>query len=184
MSELFRDPDTPGRLCTSSPGTLVYTDSQQGNQVAKWLDCSSYPPALTNKRTNIQTGKGLVQDLCCVSHKKNQLLVTTHNHGGVQAYLVGTDKLEWHISGYLPGMNKEINTVGITANGQGELFFCDIGNGCIQALSTEGIFVGTVLRRGEQEFSNPMRIRWCSKTNSLVIADEKRGYFSLSIFKL
>lgn len=152
--------------------------------MARWLDCSNYPPTPINKRTYIQTGIGFVQDLCCITHEKKQLLVTTHNIGGVQAYIAGTDKLEWCISGRQPGMDREMNAVGITGNEGGQLFFCDIGNGCIQMLSTDGIFLGTVLSREEQGLGNPMRIRWCSKTKSLIVADEKHGYFSLSVFQL
>ena len=77
-----------------------------------------------------------------------------------------------------------MNAVGIIGNEGGQLFFCDIGNGCIQMLSTGGIFLGTVLSREAQGLGNPMRIRWCSKTKSLIVADEKHGYFSLSVFQL
>ena len=176
-------PDYPWRLCTSSSGTLAYIDRKQGKQVAKWLDCNYCPPTPTDKRTNIRSRNDFLQDLCCVMYEEKELLVTTHNREGVQAYIAGTDKLEWCFPGHQPGMDRVMNAVGITTNGCGQLFFCDANNGCIQMLSTEGIFLGTVLGRGEQRLGNPMRIRWCSKTGSLVIAHEKRELFSLSIFQ-
>ena len=151
--------------------------------MAKWLDCNYYPPTPTDKRTNIRSRNGFLQDVCCVMRGEKELLVTTHNHEGVRAHLAGTDKLEWCFPGRQPGMDRVINAVGITDNGRGQLFFCDTNNGCIQMLSTEGIFLGTVLSRGEQRLGNPMRIRWCSETRSLVIAHEKHGLFSLSIFR-
>ena len=176
-------PDTPGRLCTSSSGTLVYIDCKQGKQVAKWLDCNYCPPTPTDKWTNIRSRDYFSQDLCCVVHGEKELLVTTNNREGVQAYIVGTDELEWCLIGRQPGMDRVINVVGITGNGWGQLFFCDTSNGCIQMLSTEGIFLGTVLSRGEQRLGNPMRIRWCSETRALVIAHEKHELFNLSIFQ-
>ena len=135
-------PDYPGRLCTSSPGTLVYTSCQRNKQVVKWLDCRNFPP--NTMTTNIQmpyAGNHFIQDMCCTTHKEKDLLVTTHSFGGVHAYIAGTDELEWRVSGRQPGMLSLINAVGITANGQGQLFFCDTSNGCIHMLSTEGIFL-------------------------------------------
>ena len=138
--------------------------------MVKWLDCNYCPPTPTDKRTNIRSRNDFLQDLCCVMHGEKELLVTTHSYGGIQAYLAGTDELEWRVGGRQPGMESRMNAMGITANGQGQLFFCDTSNNCVQMLSTEGIFLGTVLCRGEQGLGIPVRIRWCSKTRSSVIA--------------
>ena len=181
-------PDHPGRLCvsTSSPGTLVYTDCKPNKQVVRWLDCRRYPPVLKNTRTNIQVqlvGDHSVQDMCCVSFRRNGLLVTAQSYGGVYAYIVGSDNLKWHIGGYHRGIDKWMNAVGITSNGRGQLFVSDMSNSCIQMLSTNGTFLGTVLRRGKLGLGNPQRIRWCDKANSLVIAHEKQGLFSIDVFQ-
>ena len=179
-------PDYPGRLCTSPPGTLVYTDCKPNKQVVRWLDFSSYPPTPTDKRTKIQTRVArdcFVQDTCFITHEGKQLLITTHNRGGVHAYLAGTDDLEWCVRGRQPGMDSVINAGGVTANGGGQLLVCDINNACIQMLSMNGAFLGTVLRSGDQRLGNPLRIRWCSKTETLVIAHEKQGLCSISIFQ-
>ena len=80
-------------------------------------------------------------------------------------------------------MDSVINAGGVTANGGGQLLVCDINNACIQMLSMNGAFLGTVLRSGDQRLGNPLRIRWCSKTETLVIAHEKQGLCSISIFQ-
>ena len=121
--------------------------------------------------------------MCCVRHEEKQLLITTHNIGGVHAYFAGTDDLKWCVGGYQPGMDRYIDAVGITANEQGQLFVCDKANGCVQVLSTEGTFLATVLRNGEQRLGIPNRIRWCQKTKSLVITSKKQGLFSISVFE-
>ena len=176
--------DYPGRLCTSSPGTLVYTSCQRNKQVVKWLDCSSFPPKTMT--TNIKVSYAdnhFIQDMCCTTYRQKDLLVTTHSFGGVYAYIAGTDELEWSIHGRQPGMDSSINAVGITDNGRGQLFFCDTSNKCVQMISTDGIFLGTVLRSGRKGLGNPLRIRWCDKTKSLVIAHQTRKLCSISIFR-
>ena len=184
-------PDYPGPLftCPSSPGTLVYVDCRKNKQVVRWLDCSSYPPSLNDVRTNIQielAGNYFMQDMCFVTHGEKDLLVTTHNYGGVHAYVAGTNELEWRVSNtggrHQPG---GINAVGITSNGRGQLFICDVANGCIQMFSTDGTFLGTVLKSGDQMLGNPLKIRWCNKTRSLLVAHnrEKKKQCSISIFR-
>ena len=106
------------------------------------------------------------------------LLVTAHSYSGVYAYVAGTDKLKWYASGNQYGLDKWMNAVGITSNGRGQLFVCDTSNNCIQMMSMDGTFLGTVLR-----LENPQRIRWCCKTSSLVIAHRKQGLFSISVFQ-
>ena len=181
-------PDYPGRLCMCnvSPRTLVYTDCKQNKQVVKWLDCSNYPPTPTNKITNIQIkpiGNHTIQDMCCVAFRKKKLLITAQSYGGVYAYIAGTDNLKWRIGGCHRGIEKWMNAVGITSNGRGQLFISDMSNKCIQMLSTNGTFLGTVLRRGKLGLGNPQRIRWCDKANSLVIAHEKQGLFSIDVYQ-
>ena len=178
-------PDNPRRLCVdpSSPRMLVYADCKPDMQVVKWLDCSSYPPITINKVTRIQIWNDFVQEMCCIMHKEKQLLVTTHNEGGVQAYLAGTDKLEWCLCGRYLGMDRVINAVGITANGHSQLFVCDVNNGCIQMLSTDGTFLTTVLRSGEHMLGIPRRISWFRKTRSLVVAHKKESLNSISVFQ-
>ena len=181
-------PARPGRLCTCNvtPETLAYTDCKQNKQVVRWLDCRSYPPVPTNKKTNIQikhTDNHSIQDMCCVTFIKNNLLITAQSYGGVNAYVAGTDYLKWHVGGDQPGIDKWMNAVGVTTNGWGQLFVSDMSNKCIQMLSTNGAFLDTVLRREKLGVWNPQRIRWCDKANSLVIAHEKQGLFSIDVFQ-
>ena len=103
------NPDNPGRLTTSLPGILVYSDCREDIQLIKWLDCNSFPPKDTCVLTNIGTGNYIVQDMCCVMHEEKQLLITTHNIGGVHAYFAGTDDLKWCVGGYQPGMDRYID---------------------------------------------------------------------------
>ena len=184
-------PDYPDRLftCQSSRGTLVYADCKPDKQVVKWLDCSSYPPSFLNTQTNIQVqlaGNYFIQDMCFVTDGEKDLLVTTHNHGGVHAYIAGTDELEWRVSntgsGLQPGGMK---AVGITSDGRGQLFICDAANCCIQMFSANGTFLGTVLRCGDQMLGNPLKIRWCNQTRSLLVAHnrEKKRLSDISIFR-
>ena len=179
-------PDHPGRLCTlaSSPGMLVYTDCYSEELMV--LDCDYYPPIPTNERIKIQikhTGNHSIRDMCCVTCGKKDLLITTHGCGGVHAYFTGTNVLMWYFGGSHPVIDKWINAVGVTTNGRGQLFICDTNNSCIQMLSTNGRFLGTVLRSGNQGLGNPERIKWCKKANSLVIAHEKQGVFNISVIQ-
>ena len=178
-------PDNPRHLCTdpSSTGMLVFADCKPNKQVVKWLSCSSYPPTPTNKETMIQIRNDFVQEMCYTMHGEKQLLVTTHNEGGVQAYLAGTDKLEWCLCGRYFNMVRVMNAVGITASGYRQILVCDVNNGCIQMLSTGGTFVATVLRSGEQMLGIPRRISWCKKTRSLVVAHKKESLHSISVFQ-
>ena len=179
-------PDYPFRLYTSttSPGIMLYTICKPNKQVVKWLDCSSDPPTLKNTRTNIPlVGNQFIEDMCLVACRKTDLLVTTQNFGGVYAYVAGTDNLRWYFGGYHRGIDKWINAVGITSNGRGHLFVSDIGNNCIQMLSTDGTFLGSVLRGGKSGLGNPQRIRWCSRSNSLVIAHKRQGLFSIDVIQ-
>ena len=122
--------------------------------------------------------------MCLVTHGKKDLLVTTHSYGGIHAYIVGTDHLEWRVSntvgGHQPG---SMNAVGITTDGRGQLFVCDTNNSCIQMFSTDGTFLGTVLKSGEERFGIPRKIGWCNKRKSAVIAHDKHGLCSIGAFQ-
>ena len=183
-------PDYPGRLCRCpSPGTLVYADCKKDKQVVKWLDCSSYPPSFINIQTNIQVqlaDKYFIQDKCLVTDGEKDLLVTTHNYGGVHAYIAGTDELKWRVSKTVGGhLSRGMNAVGVTTNGRGQLFICDVDNSCIQMFSTDGTFLRTVVSSGEQMLGLPLKITFCSRTRSLLLSHsrEKKSLSNISVFR-
>ena len=166
------------------PGMLVYHDCREKGEFVKWLDCSSYPPIRNSTLTKIQPRCYVLQDMCCVTCEEKQLLVTAH-YGGVQAYLVGTDQLEWSLTlgAAQPWMNKDINAVSVTTNGCGQLLVCDISNNCILVLSTDGTFLSTVRKSGDHGLGDPLGIRCCRKTKSVVVAHKKESLFGISIFQ-
>ena len=171
-------PHRPGRLCQSSPTSLLYVDNTKVQREIRWLDCSTMPPKLATvtdsitstprpKMTHI-TLQCEVFSICCVQNEDKQLLLTTHGRKGVACYDVTKDRLDWCLMRNLPGMEKEINASSVTTDGNGHLYVCDTNNYCVHMFSLEGLHLGTLQQGGERGLGNPWRVLWCNRTSSLV----------------
>ena len=88
------------------------------------------------------------------------------------------------VTGYLPGMEHKINPRAVTTDGQGHLFVCDDYNDCLQMFSTDGSYLGAVLRQGAQGFGRPFRARWSGDTDSLVVAHVKDENCHISVISV
>ena len=109
--------------------------------------------------------------MCCVQHRQKQLLITTRGFdGGVYGYNTGTGELEWRMKCKLPGVQKEISPRGVTTDGRSNLYVCDDSNECIQLFSVDGVYNGAILKDAKPSLGEPIRIRWCFRTSSMVVA--------------
>ena len=61
----------------------------------------------------------------------------------------------FHVTGYLPGMEHKINPRAVTTDEEGHLFVCDDYNDCLQMFSTDGRYLGAMLRQGAQGSDAP-----------------------------
>ena len=62
----------------------------------------------------------------------------------------------WSVHGFLPdGMKSKIKPSGITTDGRGHLFICDIFNECIQILDTDGTYLCPINCNGTVELGTP-----------------------------
>ena len=72
--------------------------------------------------------------------------------------------------GNVHGMKKPIGAQGVTTDGRGHLFVCDVHNACVQMFSVaDARYMGTVLKDCAQDIGTPRLIRWCKNTLSLVV---------------
>ena len=69
------------------------------------------------------------------------------------------------MEGKLPGIEKEINALGITTNGRGLVFVSDLSNSCIHMFSTTGQHLG-ILGQNE-DLGRLGRITWCEDMSSI-----------------
>ena len=161
---------------TSSPSQLLYCDAETGK--IHWVDCSTTPPTLREEISTVYYMQKGVRGMC-TSH---DLLVVTRGREGVFCYTLDGGELMWKVSGKLPGMRVEICALGVTADDQGHLFFCNKSNECVHALSAQdGTHLGVVAREGEECVGQPWNVTWHQESKSLVVAHEKQYVYHLSI---
>ena len=161
-------PHQPVRICTVERSTLLYADDSTKQREIQWLDCSTSLPKPTNGKSITHTLQGYTFDMCCSRYGDKQYLNTTYSSSGVYAYDVIADKFDW--KGEPNGTEKKMNAFGITADGRGHLFVCDMSNGCIHVFSTGGVYLGEL---NGSRIGVPRCIRWCSETSSIVVAHKK-----------
>ena len=106
--------------------------------------------------------------MCCSQDENKQLLVLAAGNG-LFAYNTNTGKLEWKVDRKLPGMEKDMDCVGVTTDKRGHLFVCDWKNGnrCIHLFrASEGQYLGCLMK--DEEEHDPGRIHWCEKSSCLI----------------
>ena len=91
----------------------------------------------------------------------------------------------WSFSGAPLGMVYGIKPTSITADQKREnLYVCDSANKCIQIISTDGVYQGCLVRRGEYELGIPTFLKWNKDTNSLLVVHTKQNGNHVSILTI
>ena len=83
-------------------------------------------------------------------------------------------QLLWSVEGAVDGKT-EIRCVSVATDGRGHLFVCDEANECIQLFSTDGLYIGCLVRQGEHGLGEPRLVRWCKKSSSLIVAHSTKS---------
>ena len=179
-------PHQPGHINTSSSDTvLLYEDQSQTPRIVRWLNCFVAPPTPVTGTDVTYTHHALIWDMCCVKHAEKELLTMTRANNGLVAFSTQRGhQAGWTVKGKLTGMAMDMSVWGITSDGHGHLFVCDINNSCVQMFSTSGRYMGTVLREGDQGLAQPWLIRWCETTSSLVVVHIKNREYQVSVIKV
>ena len=151
------------------------------------LDCATDNPCL-KKETIIGVGLHL-KDMCLVTKKEGEVLICLFD-GADGIYATNwSNQLLWGVEGTVGG-KKEIKCVSVATDGAGNLFVCDGANTCIQLFSTDGLYIGCLVRQGEHGLGEPRLVRWCKKSSSLIVAHSKKsaaiptphGFASMSMY--
>ena len=196
-------PSKPGALCSAKSHVLLFAEHHE-YKVIRWLDCSKLP--LKPYDLMAKTKKEMLwsPDICYVDGADKQLIVAVDKSGQIHAYNSATGRLEWVVEnkgldcGRFPtkrhirltatsGMEKAMAPEAVTADDRGHLFICDSRNSCIQVFTTDGVYLGAILKEREKEFHLQMKARWSTTTSSLVIChspDVWRGPWKLSLVSI
>ena len=181
MHSFSTEPYKPLLLCASSPSLLLYEDRSPRH--VRWLDCTTLPPKPPSGRSITSTNtEDKYWDLCVVEHGDIELLVVVYSDNRVDAYNLDADKLQWATS--IPELEKPVRICAITTDGRGQLFATDPRNRCVHVLSTDGTYIGVLIKQGEQGLGKPMFSYWSSKYSSLIVFHGKGREDRISVIKL
>ena len=146
------------------------------------LDCSSLP--LPNTDVVIILDKCFcVEDMCYVQQQRRSLLVLACGIGGVRVYNTSSRRLEWSVNGMLPGMDKVLDVMRITADEDGHVFVLDFNNNCIHMFTVNGKYITTLLREGEEGLGQMKVIRWSEGLSALIVLHQKDAGTWVSLVK-
>ena len=167
---------------TSSTSNLVYVDTSKTPRQVLWLEYSASPPRLSGvNHTRLEN----IRDICHLKYENKHLLVAIRDDGGISAYNKITDRLEWSVKGFLSGTERQMRACSLAADGdRGHLFVCDEANFSVQMFSADGVYLGCLLKEGEQSVGRPLMIRWCEESSSLVALHSKGLQYYLSVLSL
>ena len=179
-----RNPINQNTLCQSSINTLLYVDESKDPHEVRWLDCSTLPPKAATDTNIIHIEEWSPADMCYVQHRNKQLFITTGGSHGIAAYNTSSNKMEWTYKGEVAKMKMDIFACGATTDGLGYLFVCDTNNKCIQTFSTDGMYLGCLLKKGQKGLGEPRRICWCNSTSSLIVAHKKSSRYHISTINI
>ena len=98
-------------------------------------------------------------------------------------YNVDTDEIAWTIKYGSLYSDLRMNPFGITADERGNLFVCDLNQSCVQIFSVlEQKYVGR-LPNDTKILGQPVMIRWCYDTKSLLVVHKKLTQYYLSMLQ-
>ena len=74
---------------------------------------------------------------------------------------------------------------GVTTDGHGHLFICDMRNECIQVFTvSDGKYQGCLLKKGQKGMGVPRCIRWFHENSSLVVAHKEADKRNISVIRI
>ena len=146
------------------------------------MECSKPSPVIKIYQYMVYNKK--LTDMCLTKDKDDKLILMCiqENCDDIFAYSTAKQNLLWSIQGAVSG-KEMIRCVSITTDNKGHLFACDANNECIQMFSTDGIYLGCLVDRGQHGITSPRHVRWCKNTSSLVVVHCKNGVWFTSILK-
>ena len=169
---------------TPPPATLLfYVDYLRTPRKVRWLDCGASPPKPADGCNVTDTMHAVTHDICCC--RCSQLLIITDSDHGICAYGTKDNRLVWKVKGKLNGMEHRMSPWGVTTDGNGHLFICDMRNECIQVFSvSDGKYEGCLLKKGQKGMGVPRCIRWFHENTSLVVAHKEADKRNISVIRI
>ena len=108
---------------------------------------------------------------------------------GLHAYDAASEEQNWSVKE--KNSANQINDIcfaGVTTDGNGHLFVCDVNNTCVQIFSTDGTYMGPLIKKGQQGLGCPEWICWCEASSSLVVShtdkNQSDSNVKISVIKL
>ena len=173
-------PQQPRCLTSCPPSTLLFE-----NSASFQVSCLDYKVDGSSPGTVLNIPhEDYFSSMFCVteSETNRKFLVTSHYYSGrVFAYNMETGAEEWSLPSDIPGATTTMQSCGITTDGNGHLFVCDINNSCIQMFDMNGGYIGVLLSGGEQGIGNPKWAGWCDDSHSLIVAHVKNEKWFISV---
>ena len=160
----------PLKLFTKSPLELLF--QEKSSYRLHHLDCATGNPCW-KKETTIGAGVQL-KDMCLVTKNEGEVLICLFDGADGIYARNWSNQLLWSVEGAMGG-TKEIRCVSVATDGTDHLFVCDEANECIQRFSTDGLYMGCLVRQGEHGLGEPRLVRWCKKSSSLIVAHSKKS---------
>ena len=169
-------------MCTSSPTSLLFVDRSENPCCVRLLNCTSKPPKCHTLIICTRDRDSL--DICHIQHGDRNVLLNVYSKKGITAYDMQTNTPKWMVKGKLGGMTSDLDAWGITTDGYGHLFICDWANSSVQMFTVDGVYLGPVLKEGEQGLGTQGRIHWCKSLSSFVVAHKKKECWEISLVEV
>ena len=126
-----------------------------------------------------------VKDMCFIRHKDIEDMIFFLAHYKAVSARKKDRRLLWSFSGAPIGMVRDIEPMSITVDWEKQkLYVSDSANECIQIISTDGVYQGSLVKYYESGLGRPELIRWYKQIQSLLIVHEKNGAKYLSVLQL
>ena len=117
--------------------------------------------------------------MCLATHGNKEVLVTSNGIHGIKVYNVDTDEIEWKKKYGL--RESALDLSGVTTDGRGHLFACDLNHACVQIFSvSNGKYLGRLPNFG-RVLGHPVMVRWCHDKSSLLVVHKKRNQYHLTV---
>ena len=168
-------PRQPAKLSSLSPTSLVYLDSSTSSLVT--VDCHTSTPSQRLPRGKLP--KKEITDMCCVHGEDSKLVVVVFKDGKLCAFNALSSVLQWETEQDMPDPKVAQNSLqagGVTTDGRGHLFVCDLGNKWVQKFSLDGKYLERVVRisdTAKPDFTYPIsHVRWLNKYSCVIVVAE------------
>ena len=126
------------------------------------------------------------KEICCGADEEAIIIYANNSYQKkVDAYNITTMNHLWGLTEFKPdGMKFEMKPSGITTDGQGHLFICDMDNKCIHIFYTDGTYMCPVDCNGKVELGIPERIDWSKSESALVVTHRVDSKCFISVLKI